>query len=256
MQKSNKKTIFDFCTKLFGSTLTRKAHNLYKRIINRDSRFEIDLIENSLQYVGSGAIVFDIGANIGRWAIPLSKNVGDKGKIYAFEPNKETFAFLKRRVQPYSNIVINEVALSDGIKEEHDFLVQKGISCPPNAAIVDTATQIKNKANFEIISIQSQSMDSFTEEQNIKSIDFIKIDVEGHELQVLKGFKKGIKKFQPTFAIEILRDKWEQNASDSEVARLILDEGYKMAQFNEVSNTYEFDQNKFAPEFLNYLFVK
>ncbi|WP_111308748.1 FkbM family methyltransferase [Confluentibacter sediminis] len=257
MQKDKiKRDIFDLFNKVFGHSFTRKGHHLYKSIFDTDSRFEKELISKTLMYLNSGATVLDIGANIGRWAISISKKTGPQGTIHAFEPNKETFDFLTNRTKSFKNVIAHNVALSSGEREEVEFLIQKGISCPPNAAIAETASQIRNKEDFTIIKVKSKSIDGFLEANNIKTLDFIKIDVEGHELEVMRGFKKGLKRFKPILGIEILRDKWKNNnPSNSDVAQLILKEGYIMGQFNELTIFYEFDEAKFQQDFQNFIFI-
>ncbi|SHG58866.1 FkbM family methyltransferase [Flagellimonas flava] len=256
LKSSIKAGIFSAFNRIFGSKLTRKAHNFYKNSFDTDSRFEKELIAKTLSYVSEEATVLDIGANIGRWAIPLAKKIGEKGEVIAFEPNPETFQFLKNRVASRPNVLTYNIALSDQPKSQLEFLVQKGISCPPNAAIAETATQIKDRGNFELIKVGCESLDNFIKTHQIHKLDFVKIDVEGHELEVIKGFKEGIKRYKPIIAIEILASKWINNkAQDSEVAQLILQQGYKMGQFNETNKEYVFEIDLFESSFQNFIFV-
>lgn len=251
-----KSDIFNAMITVFGSKFTRDAHNFYKRIFDTDSRFEKELIATTLGYVGKGAVVLDIGANIGRWAMPISAKIGDKGHVFAFEPNEESLSFLRHKVSGLQNVSTFNIALSNGNTEQQEFLIQKGVSCPPNAAIADTASQITDKENFDVVKVPSSSLDNFIKTHNIKAIDFIKIDVEGHELEVIKGFKNGLAMLSPILAIEILKEKWKgDHASKAEVVKLILKEGYTIGQFNETSNAYEFDQDKFG-DFENFIFIK
>ncbi len=257
MQKSNLKyRVFNMFIKLLGSSSTRKAHYFYKNLFNTDSRFEKELISKTLSYVDKGSTVLDIGANIGRWAIPISRKIGAKGHVHAFEPNKESFSFLKNRIRSFKNVSIHNIALSNGEHKEVEFLIQKGISCPANAAIAETASQITDKENFEIVKVESKSTDTFVNANHVNSVDFIKIDVEGHELEVIKGFKDGIKLYKPVLAIEILKDKWKNNnANNSDVAQLILNEGYRIGQFNESNKEYIFEESKFEENFQNFIFI-
>lgn len=257
MLKDNIKSgIFNAMMKVFGSKFTRETHNFYKRVFDTDSRFEKELIIKTLGYVGKGGIVLDIGANIGRWAIPISEKIGDTGHVFAFEPNEESLSFLRHKVSGLQNVSTYKIALSNGDAEQQDFLIQKGVSCPPNAAVANTASQITDKENFDIVKVPTSSLDNFIKAHNIRIIDFIKIDVEGHELEVIKGFKNGIAMFTPILAIEILNEKWKGgHACTAEVVQLLLKEGYTVGQFNEISHTYEFDQDKFG-DFENFIFIK
>ena len=144
--------------------------------------------------------IFDIGANLGWYSIFLAL-IDNKKRIFSFEPISETFNALKK------NISINNVrsikpfnlALSDEKKEIEMFYSPslKGASSFKN--LQEKATQTEK--------IKTNTLDNFIEIASIDSLDFIKCDVEGAELLVVKGGLKSIEKHKPILFLEILR-KW------------------------------------------------
>ena len=134
-------------------------------------------------------VVFDIGAFIGDHTIFYSNAVGEKGKVYAFEPSKEAFECLDYNLNYKPNTFVYNMALGNtkgfvSTNEVEDNAGMNFITESEKGVILDT-------------------LDNFVENNNITQIDFIKIDVEGYELEVLKGAEKSINKFKPTLLIEL-----------------------------------------------------
>jgi protein-L-isoaspartate O-methyltransferase len=79
------------------------------------------LIHNRLKtIVKPGQLVFDIGANIGQYALPLSELVGDTGKVYSFEPDYKNFSFLQFNV--HMNRCYNTRCMNYGISKHNSEL--------------------------------------------------------------------------------------------------------------------------------------
>lgn len=134
-------------------------------------------------------VIIDVGAFIGDHTIFYSNRVGDKGKVYAFEPSKEAFECLEHNLCNKSNTHIFNMALGK----------TKGYV---------SINKVEDNAGMNFISGSEKgvilgTLDDFVENNNINQIDFIKIDVEGYELNVLKGAEKSIAKFKPTLLIEL-----------------------------------------------------
>ncbi len=138
----------------------------------------------------SQPIIFDVGANIGKFSYALREQFSN-AKIYAFEPVTDTFNALQENLVEYNIRCINR-----GLGE-----------FPGNQVIYSSADQKKSsKASLhkdvltrahkldDVISIKicMDSVDNFCRENNILKIDFLKIDTEGNELEVLKGAKRMI----------------------------------------------------------------
>ena len=127
-------------------------------------------------------IVLDIGANIGYYTLIFAKLVGDSGKVFSFEPESENFKILKKNVEinGYNNVILEQKIVSN-IDGKSTLYVSKKAG---------SHRIYKPDYYVESLEIESISMDSYIEKNNIKKIDFIKIDVEGAELNVLQGIQK------------------------------------------------------------------
>ena len=154
--------------------------------------FNEEQIEQQLvrRLVRQGMTVFDIGANIGNYSLLFSDLVGAEGKVYSFEPTSTTFNRLQQRTENNQNIflfqnaVFSENKLIEFNEFPDEFSVWNSIGRP----------QMENPANSQeyvpIVkseTVRAITVDSFCQKNNIDKIDYLKIDVEGAESDVLNG---------------------------------------------------------------------
>ena len=151
-----------------------------------------------------GDYVIDGGSCYGDISLYFADKVKKNGKVFAFEfvkDNLESFnKNLQLNPQYKNNIVIVKKAISG---ESNQKLYVEGIG--PASKIINTA---KDGAD-EVFSI---TLDDFVKENQIEKIDFIKLDIEGCELEALKGAAKILKQFKPKLAISIYHkdeDLWQ-----------------------------------------------
>lgn len=126
----------------------------------------------------SGQISFDVGANVGLISAALSRNFE---KVYSFEPDPRCHDLFHSNLEANCarNVNLHKIGLSS--KEgplEFNLGTEVGHSTLEGAHITSLESSI---------SIESRTLDSFTKELGISRIDLLKIDVEGHELDVLVG---------------------------------------------------------------------
>jgi len=155
-----------------------------------------------------GRVVIDVGANIGTHTIFFANKVGDRGRVYAFEPQRPTFQLLCGNVA--LNALINVVALPYAVgREDGDVRIAVADPRVPNNFGGMSVTALPNGEETRIVRIDTL---------DLPRCDLIKIDVEGMEADVLAGARATIEKFRPVIYCE------NNNASPS--ARLIeaLDE--------------------------------
>jgi FkbM family methyltransferase len=136
------------------------------------------------KYISNGDTVVDVGAYVGDHTICYSCLVGGQGKVLAFEPNAEAFECLQYNLSQSKNTVCFNRALG---------------SSPGRASIDDSCS---NKGMSHLT--QGNDVEVFPLDQlNLDRLDFMKIDCEGFELNVLQGGEQTIRKFMPTMLIEI-----------------------------------------------------
>lgn len=139
-----------------------------------EERFD-DAMMNSLR---EGDVAWDVGANIGFYTQKFAEKVGITGTVLAFEPSSITREQLVGNVAQIKNVEIVPLALgkSDGAMT----LVQSDDREGANSRLSDTAGQRGEE-------IQIASVDSYLEQHPEKVPNFIKIDTEGFEIDILKG---------------------------------------------------------------------
>lgn len=134
----------------------------------------------------------DIGANKGVWSEVLR---GKCAHVHAFEPNPKMFSLLKSGAG--SNVTCHQIALSDssGVAE---FRIPRGRSGNYSNQ-GGSLSSAKVSENYGHVSVDAVRLD----EMDVGSVGFMKIDVEGFELEVLKGAQKTIARDKPVMIIEI-----------------------------------------------------
>jgi FkbM family methyltransferase len=151
---------------------------------------ELDFIQN---FIKIGDSVLDVGANIGTHTLAFSNMVGEKGKVYSFEPQPAIFNLLSSNISINSitNVQLFNYALGNSQREIYVPIID--YSEHINSGSVSLKTQVENDRKKNYYSVPLKTIDSL----DIPSIDFIKIDVEGMETSVLEGSKNSILEFNP-----------------------------------------------------------
>lgn len=156
-----------------------------------------------LKLCGQSSVVVDIGANTGIFSL-IAKAVNPKTSVYAFEPVKRVFEKLEANIKLNNyDIILLEKAVSDydGYATIYDQPTEHIYSVTVNKNLADLDIKVIETT------IETITLDSFIESNKIERIDLLKIDVETHEPEVIKGFSKYLMAFKPAILIEILNDE-------------------------------------------------
>jgi FkbM family methyltransferase len=159
--------------------------------------YELPVQQALATYLASGNTFYDIGANVGFFTVIGAKLVGASGRVYAFEPVPENATCIRRNVKlnHFSNITVFEKAVSSSPGEGELLLTQH-----PGGNVLSTAytpPDMKGSMTVELVSI-----DDLVAQQILAPPTFVKIDVEGAELDVLEGMSKTIQEFKPVILYE------------------------------------------------------
>ncbi|MDY9922943.1 FkbM family methyltransferase [Methanobacterium sp.] len=142
--------------------------------------------------IKNGQIVIDGGAYQGVFTLIASQLVGDEGKVVAFEPDKENYEKLLENIK--LNNIKNVITLKRGLWKEDTFLEF-------NNTHNDSSSFICDKNSVNTIEVAVVSLDEELKRLNLNKIDFIKLDVEGSELEVIEGSENLLKKNNVNLAI-------------------------------------------------------
>lgn len=151
------------------------------------SRGEQNVIRKCLAHAHN---VFDVGANVGVWTVLMSKS-NPSARIHSFEPNSATFNLLELNVKENScrNVTLINAAASD---REGTAVFQ----VPPSASIfgrilpneqpIDDDARFLNAKASQVLCLR---LADYCREAGVDVIDFMKMDIEGHELAALRGLQ-------------------------------------------------------------------
>jgi FkbM family methyltransferase len=128
-------------------------------------------------------IVFDVGANVGQTSTAALTTFGS-ATIYAFEPDKRTFAQLVENVRDSRFRPFN-LALSDRAGEARFF--DYGALATSNSLVEDSQYATRAKHPASVTAVECDTLDAFCARLGVTRIDVLKIDTEGHDMAVLRG---------------------------------------------------------------------
>ena len=151
------------------------------------------------EFILKEGVAMDIGANCGMFTIYLAKMLGDNGKVISIEPERRNITLLKKNVElnKLKNVSIIEKGVYSKKGKMTFYLDDFGTG--GHSLLKE---DVKKK---EIIRIDT--IDNIIKSLNIKKINIIKMDVEGVEIDALKGAEKTIKKSRPKIIFEAVKEE-------------------------------------------------
>ncbi|MBD3636203.1 MAG: FkbM family methyltransferase [Crocinitomicaceae bacterium] len=161
-------------------------HVIYERGV-----YELGTVSLLTHYLKKGDLFIDVGANIGFLSLVGAAQVGEEGEVIAFEPVPSTYHLLVENKQLNNFNQLHPQPFALGSVNEHRTIFQENQN-RGGASIV-------NKHSAEGIQIEVVALDEMIFDQHVK---MIKVDVEGFELEVLKGGEQLIRKDWPILIVE------------------------------------------------------
>ena len=189
---------------------------------------ERHVVTKLLKIIQPGDICWDIGANIGFYTCLLASRVEDAGTVVAFEPALRTCGYLRENVSlnRFTNVTVINKGLSDRMEQRHLYYSEAGLA---------EGTASLKYANGRSASerVTLDTIDNLVRELPVP--DFIKIDVEGYQLEVLRGGEHYLKTHAPLLMAE-LKDVGETNRTMfGEVENYVADLGYQLYEIKKYS---------------------
>ncbi|MGB5014755.1 MAG: FkbM family methyltransferase [Pyrinomonadaceae bacterium] len=166
-----------------GRNLTINTENASYRFIYFTGQYEQAITEIFSAIVCPEDVCLDIGANIGWYTTVFQQLVGESGEVHAFEPVPQMFEDLKKNVEmnePPKNVILNNLALGD-VEKEIEMHIFDGL--PDGHASMATF----GGRGYVSVPAKMITLNSYLENNNIDNVRFVKMDVEGAELMMLKG---------------------------------------------------------------------
>jgi FkbM family methyltransferase len=183
--------------------------------------------------VSPGSVVLDVGANIGAHTLELARRVGSSGKVIAFEPTSFAHSKLLRNLALNPNLAAMVkaeqlmLAASDHRSTESEIYS----SWPLVHADRLHANHLGRLQSTE--GARAISLDSYLEQNGVTRVDFIKLDVDGYECEVLEGARHCLDIFRPPIVMElapyVLR---ERGASLAQLINVFGRSGYRFSRLD------------------------
>ena len=167
---------------LFWNNVEREVHNVYDIFIKK------------------GFVVLDIGANVGLHSYYISRHFKNI-TLYSFEPFPANAKYIKDMISVNKITNINLIEMAVGQNTGRSYF---------DTSINNHQGHIAEQGQLEV---SVTSLDDFLQEQGLQP-NFIKIDVEGAEAEVLNGFKKTIAPLYPTIIVEVHNEIQAKKVAD------------------------------------------
>ena len=168
---------------------SNKLYVLAKRYVDRhEGRNNCDMATNGeprilRTYMPRCRVVFDVGANISDWT-RMALTINSLLDVHCFEPSKDTFQVLNQLQASFPSVRCNNIGLGSAAGEAQIFVFA------PGSVLNSLYRRIGiNSADHQTVreTVQIDTFDNYCHENNIDVVDFVKVDVEGHELEVFNG---------------------------------------------------------------------
>lgn len=177
--------------KIYRRFFKRKVANNFSLIdTSRENDFAFKLIK---QYdEEEKLVIFDIGANLGEYSEMIIKHcdkLNIKYQLHLFEHQKECVEVLLSKFEFSPNVIVNNFAISSE-KGTVDFYIEK------NKSAFSSIYKREICVHSEKVQVETVVLDDYVIKNSIDKINFIKIDLEGHELEVLKSLKNSFDKIE------------------------------------------------------------
>ena len=212
--------------RLFGANASRTiaGHKFYfdastdiGRSLLVTGQFERHAIDQCSRFIRSDSIVVDVGANVGVHTVHFAE-FAPSGRVISIEPSRSTLQYLLRNIAHLANVVPLNVALSETTGIQSLFVASD-----------NAYSGLKDTGRKSIL--RQEAVACFTGDEILlplcgnKPVDFIKIDVEGLELQVLRGLRAIILRHRPVIFCEIFGGK-QSNPDPEATVRYCTSLGY------------------------------
>lgn len=191
--------------------------------------FEPRTIAAYTRVLSPGDIVVDIGANMGAHTLPLARCVGSAGRVFAFEPAVTAFARLK------SNIAANPDLATRIIARQTMLVDRDGTAAEPEVYASwplrpnQDAHDLHQGIMVSTSGASALSLDAALAVEGAAPVSLIKLDVDGHEIDVLEGARHTLQSHRPRIVMEMAPYTLEERGrSIGELLAVLGDFGYRL----------------------------
>lgn len=215
--------------------ISRRLRNLFSG--NPKSAYTAEQVEAAEfafyeSWIRPGMTVFDVGSNVGTTAEYFARKVGSAGVVHCFEPGEYAFRELQKRMEPWTasaTVKLNNAAVGD-----RDGTTTFHVYPESHSSWNSVGRRPLEKYGIEIqpekvVEVPIMTLDAYCAEQGIGSIDLLKLDLEGCELQALRGARRMLGEHRVSVCLmEFGQTTFDQNNKPDDVAAFWRSVGYSL----------------------------
>lgn len=196
-----------------GDTITEQLH--------RYGAHQRSDLAAALTLVRTGDVVVDVGGHIGTFAVPMARAAGRDGRVYAFEASPDNYALL--RLNAERNVpgrIVAQQALVGRPQQRF-----RSVEVDGNTGM----TWFEHASDGEGDGVPGLGLDEWLSEHEIGGVHFLKVDVEGMELEVLESAQRIVEAHKPVVMAELSGSQLaRRGASPGQLARWLTARGYRL----------------------------
>ncbi len=243
-QKVTIARLLNRCVKLGRAAVGRPMHGQFRRgglnwhldlnegidfAIYLLGAFERDLLQTYQRLIQPGSTVLDIGANIGAHTLPLAKHVGPNGRVIAIEATDYAYAKLQKNLS-LNPVLAAQTTLTQALLTASD-------NAPTETEIQSSWPLVDGEKTHDMTCGAAKStagaktctLDTLLSELSLQRVDWIKLDVDGHEITVLQGARKCLETYKPTIFMELAPYCYKDSSSDfADMVEILTSRGYDL----------------------------
>ncbi|HEY9644556.1 MAG TPA: FkbM family methyltransferase [Coleofasciculaceae cyanobacterium] len=211
----------------------------FRSIVTSVLLAEGDWFESEMEFWRSqlqpGMTVIDVGANVGVYTFSAAQQVGASGRVLAIEPFSSCVRCLQETCRSNQ---LSWVTVCAGAASDRPGTARLSLhsSSELNEVVRDESAEAGHPSgssgNFE--DITCFTLDNLVEQEQLQQVDWLKIDAEGHEMQVLAGSDRLLSQFAPAILYENIAGT---SGSNTPVAELLLAKGYRLFRYQPYLQT-------------------
>jgi FkbM family methyltransferase len=186
---------------------TMKDDPFWFRLELLTGKHEVETMAQVERLVEPGMVILDVGAHVGYYTRRFTDLVGTAGRVLAFEPHPRIFATLQANTANHTNVTPLQLAVaeSEGTAELYDYLMMSASGSlhydadiaelqRAQTAVTDVAPRLREDFTVQTFTVQTRTIDSVVQERGLTKVDFVKMDIEGAEMNALLGMRETIQR--------------------------------------------------------------
>jgi len=188
----------------------------------------IDQVYDKFYNIREDDVIIDVGAHVGVFTLKASRKAKE-GKVIAIEPHPQNYMLLLKNItiNKLENVIPINLALSDSEGVAKLYISRKSLGHTIKEKRIELSRE-EFSTHISYIEVETKTLDQVVNELGLSKVDFIKIDVEGAELDVLKGATKTLEENNVFLAIAA----YHTPESVQEVSRYLQGKGFRTFEYS------------------------